>query len=493
MKYLKKILCVFLTLLCLVGIFPISSAASTQLAINGSRIEDDFKAWGIDLSLFPKNADNTGIYLMHMLEYGYDDKGNFVNYGIYLYFYNPSGKAIENSDLNKVQMAILDANGNQLKYDKYDLVMLDYSTSNGYENVFYKFRVKNALTLAPKLSKSKRQYKISGAEFLRGDRTADGFAPEYALDSHYMWTGYQAYYNKLRTVKSTLYYERKDMDVIKTKLFPATWYSLTSDKGKNFKYELFSVYFAVDNYFIRKYGNPADVTSGLREVRGEYLPYVVSGFFTSNDEYYNNFKNCVGTNLSLFYGGRYSGLCKYGFANQMPAGLDLPVMLEFSNNWYYPFECTYNLASGNRTPLLVKDGILIDKYAMSANRIDCLNMVVKSDVQYMSSDDFKAAWTNDGRDGIRTKDPVSFEITTSDGNLNNAIHSFASSHEDVNILWKFFHKDLWVDESGYPDILPIVQVDKSDISWMNDEALGNKYFMNNESTQEFKSVVRDNL
>ena len=501
MKNIKRILCILLALLSLVLAFPVTAFAAEPLEINLSSVEDDFKAWNIDKTQFPKNADDKNVYLMHMLEYGYDEKGNMINYCIYLYFYNPSGIAIQNSDLNKVQMSVLDANGELLRYRKYGLTLISSSVSNGFEHVFYKFKVENALTFANIVNKSKRQYKISGAEILRkGDDSSGGGAPEYRLDSHYIWTGYQSFYNKDRKAISTLYYERKDMDVISLDLFPATWMSASSDKGKDYKYEVFSVYFAVDNYFIKKYGNPVDETSGLRRIRGEYNEYTVNGFWTGSTEFYNIFNGLKNKNLYDYMdiiddSGYASNFSKYGFLSSSYDVEDISTVFHGAEHGRI-YDITYNVPAGDNEYHRSNYSIAND-YAKSLNRIMNLNMVFNSDKSYMSAIDFKNQWISLGKPYHKNYGLKEYDITTSDGCLNDSIKSYYSSLPSnidpvSKLIQKLFNGDLFVDKEGYPDILPIVQVDKGDVLYMNDEALGNKYFMNNESVQEFKAFVKDN-
>ena len=495
MKVIKKALCLVLTFLCLLSVFPISTFAAESLEIDVSTVESDFKAWGIETLKFPKNVDDTNLYLMHMLEYGYDEKGDMRNYGIYLYIYNPCGIAIEDSDLNKVQMTILDSNGEQLRYSKYGLEIISASEHQGKEDVFYKFKVKNVKTFVSNLDKSKRQYKISGLELLRSDNaTADGLAPEYRVDSHYIWTGYQAFYNKLRTTISTLYYERYDMDVIETQLFPATWMTDTSDLGPGHHYEIFSVYFAVDNYFIRKYGNPDDDTSGLRRVSGEYEEYLLDCFISDNKDAVAAFDKLEGYTV-----GERSWLSldedtrKYCFYNLIGyTGTLLDKYYDHSVSYAYKHggglgEYKLTSDSGSLTKIYSQSSIISNRLALSLYSKD----------SYITRELFKYSWINNNKSYSEKYGMTDYDVKTSDGNLNESIKSFASTREiesDISNWWhKLWNKELWSDADGYPDIEPIVRVDKDTVLANSVEANGEKYFMNKESAEAFTSYVRKQI
>ena len=185
---------------------------------------------------------------------------------MYVYVYNPKGlKFSVNSPLNKIQMAYgLDSNQS---YVKYSLQFLNCSTETNYEGLFYKFKV--VLTGAQKqellrnLNSSDRVYRVSGIELIEQGKLN---ATEYSISTIYHFSGYAAGYGSDPTAGNTLECNSEQGEVLTLNVHP-TVYRPEGTNGKNdyTQDSLHSVYFAVPNDIINKYGKMSAVHAMWRD------------------------------------------------------------------------------------------------------------------------------------------------------------------------------------------------------------------------------------
>ena len=157
------------------GIFPatLPVQADSALTYEQTNVLDDLKGSSIDgakfnLTDYPQdNSKETR--LISFLEYCYsNNKTNPQDYSLYVYVYNPKTiKFSETSMLNQIEMSFGSDTDN---YKKFPLKVVNYSLEEGYERVFYKFKVvltsEEKQTIMKKLDKDKRIYNVSGIELL---------------------------------------------------------------------------------------------------------------------------------------------------------------------------------------------------------------------------------------------------------------------------------------------------------------------------------------
>ena len=163
-KRFVKILSVVFILLFVFSAFPISSSAADPGLIKVSNVENDLKAFGVDITDYQKDVNAEHCRMLKFFEYGYDYYGGRANYGLYVYLYNPSGKAINTtSGSNTLQLAVLSEAGTETTaFRKLKLKLVNYSTTEGYEHVFYKFAVEDVKeSIFSELERDMRQYDIS--------------------------------------------------------------------------------------------------------------------------------------------------------------------------------------------------------------------------------------------------------------------------------------------------------------------------------------------
>lgn len=216
---------------------------------------------------YPVNLNNHKVTLLNFIEYMFTyDEVNRDKYGVYLYFYNPSQKDIIASASNKIQIAdAFDSDGNATSYKKFNLQLINASTAPA-EKVFLKFKVVFDKSFIKSLNKNARRYKVSGVELFERNKQN---ATEYNVSGGWTFTGYakgcgRNGQNSESTLQIAEYttLESISLDVRETFYRQKNVSSL----GAGHQNELNSVYFAVPNKYLNKYGN-------LQKIKCEYYEY----------------------------------------------------------------------------------------------------------------------------------------------------------------------------------------------------------------------------
>lgn len=250
---MKKLISIFLLLALFLSMIPAASAETTKTLI------DELRGFAFDGKAFepqnyPKNTDDTNVYVLAVDEVGYRQGGDLGEFGLYLYLYNPSGKQIRNpSNSNKVEMAVAwNANGEPTEYEKFAISRVDVSTEAGFENVFLKYLViDRASTYDGKTIKErvrttpyKRIYAIAGIEL--SDLTS-GRIIDYGYGAQIEVSGYE---DSTSQKKSTMY---RAMETLELDVNMCYWRTQTSSKGAGWKHQITGAYFSVPNSVWNKY------------------------------------------------------------------------------------------------------------------------------------------------------------------------------------------------------------------------------------------------
>ena len=312
MRVCKKILCAIFSLalsflVVMAGIFPAvipaSAEQTSKSAYEQTNVLDDLKKATVNDQPFNLTAYNFDekkpTQVLSLVEYCYSFYSERQgNYGLYIYLYNPKGLKFNGySPLNKIQLALDTAT--DAHYTKYNLKYLNCSTETNYEGLFYKFRVdftdaqqKNVLST---VNSSERVYRVSGVELLTSGATN---ATEYAVATTYKYSGYAAGYGSNENAGSTLTCATEEAEVLTLNVHP-TQYRPSGTNGKNdyTQDSLHSVYFAVPNDIINRYGAmtavhamwknavlaPALVT-GNEDAYDAILPYIGKSMNGHNED-----------------------------------------------------------------------------------------------------------------------------------------------------------------------------------------------------------------
>ena len=318
------ILSFILSFLVVVGVSPATfstSAEETPKSVyEQTNVLDDLKKATINNQAFDLSTYNFDekkeTKVLSFVEYCYSFyTGKQDNYGLYIYVYNPKGlKFNKYSPLNTIQFAINSETA--MNFTKYNLKYLNSSTETNYEGLFYKFKVdltdaqtKKILTT---VNSTERIYRVSGIELVT---SGDVNATEYTVATTYKYSGYAAGYGSNESAKSTLVCNTEETEVLTLDVH-ATQYRPSGTNGKN-EYtqdSLHSVYFAVPNEIINRYG-------AMSAVHATWLDAVLKpALVTGNQTAYEAIKPLLGKSIKNLSTFSYMYLGAYAYQTNGEAG-----------------------------------------------------------------------------------------------------------------------------------------------------------------------------
>ena len=323
-----KVLCLAFSLVILLSSFSVFAGAEIIAnPMHQTYVCDDLETMGYDLSEYHRDESADFVSIIDFTEYGYDVNGDQTYYGLYIYLYNPSGRKLETSG-NYIEMSFNHKESGETRYLKYPLRIMSVSRDSSNANVFYKLFVNNSQAIGENIGKY-RTYSLSAIELKYADSSSFN-AKSYKLGGAYSFSGYMENFGAENLKLSCSY---TNIEVIDVELRSASWFTDTSDLGEDYRYEVSSVYFNIPNYFVEKYGNLEDETSGLYSVQGSYYKYVTNGLVVDDSNYFR-YENYAGILLSTEQNYEYHTTRKgYGFYSFSDAFLD---------RYDYVYEVSYN-------------------------------------------------------------------------------------------------------------------------------------------------------
>ncbi len=483
-KWFKKSLCFLFAALFVVLAIPFSSYAADVTVpedIDTSSVTADLEKIGIDITKYPKDESATHARMLNFLEYGYDYYGTDADYGLYVYFYNPTGKPIKISRNNYIQMQVkADSGSVGSGFSKYPLDVCSYSTVQGYEHVFYKFKVLGAEGFKNTLSRDFRHYDISGIEVQYTDSYK---ATEYEVGGIYSFMGFMPYCGPERNAKNTLEQHVTDRTTVSIELHPLSWKTQTSDKGAYYQYEVSSVYFSVPNDIIEDYGNENAMTKGLVQVDGSYEEYKINGLVTPYEtDIYDVIYPYLGEVSNLPF-ALYWEYTYFPIEHDRMWGYSING-LDFKGGEIYPYKpdsfiekhdslCTiFSYGSFSKFEGISSEELKQGLYSIMDDRNGNLPVLPEVDDGY-------------------TKGYQSYSIKAGE-DMSKDIATYASNH---NKFWSWLagEGNLYLEDESYSDIHSIQAVSLKDIFvdglWMKDAAIAEKYFMEESEVKDFKNFV----
>lgn len=262
---------------------PISVSAdetvTTFKSLDDTTVEDDLKYLYIDLEeKFPLDQSDDQIYLIYFAEHGYSELSGIDSdiFGLYLYIYNPSGKALIGAT-DKVQFATQwtkDNKGNikALNYSKYSMQLL----SENENRTLAKFKVNRPDLKLMLKSNGTRRYDISGIELAE-----DAFnIQDYTVGTTYTFSGYAQGLSSESKDKSTLVCVCDSLLTVKVDAHQVSYLSGNSALGVGYSNQVNSVYFSLPQELIEEYGE-------LYSIKYEYNHYYTSPIIVT-DNYYSH-------------------------------------------------------------------------------------------------------------------------------------------------------------------------------------------------------------
>lgn len=275
------------------ALIPVSANSASVKDYSATDILDDLS--DVPVANYPKDV-NGKPEVIRFQEYCYSEKVFFDEYyGLFLYIYNPTEKALQTNGNNVVNMAVeYDADGEPVSYENVKLEYCDKTENNR----FYKFKLSNSaafLGIARSYAAAHdgdRRYDIVGIQLTHMDTVDRTYAKTYTF------SGYAAGCGTTTTSESTLTctvegLKTIDLTVNHTYYRTYDYYipegSITLER--NTCDTLNTVYFGVDNEDFTNYGV-------LQQIKAEWDEYKTKPIFvTSDSDAYNKLTPYIGANI----------------------------------------------------------------------------------------------------------------------------------------------------------------------------------------------------
>lgn len=283
----------------------IAYAGDNDLKFDNTSIFDDLygskddNGNEFDLSNYPIDKDGE-LQFFSFVEYGYSYYANYEkNYALYLYLYNPQQLNFQTDlDANVVRMGVSyttkDDNIVVSEYEDFKIVCVSRTTGD-YANLFYKFKVldpnKKILSMAQAYEKENgcRRYDIAGVYLKTGK---DDVTLDKNIGRTYKCSGYMSTYGKDASNPSTFVCNVEKLETLDLKVYQTSYLTGVSSLGAYHHNNVSSVYFAIPQRVLDKYGSLWEIYAQWYECKTAPI------FVTSNSNLYNGMKDLTHYSLS---------------------------------------------------------------------------------------------------------------------------------------------------------------------------------------------------
>ena len=406
-------------------------------------------------------SDEKEPVVLSFAEFGfsYDTKSQ-GDYGVYVYVYNPTGKAITGNSLNKISIATVYQNGKAIDYEKFTLQYLSASTGK-YAYLFYKFKVQNAKTLWTRVSRNAnlRRYDVAEIELNFGKPTSEAFT----VGNYYEYSGYAQGYGADPNAASTLACKTDSIETLRLEVSSSYF---RYNNGDFVQSNLQSVYFGVPNETFNKYGK-------LQQIKANWFETKTSPQFVLNSvSHYDNLESWVGKRVN-----GYNETIHYEYVSPDPDFYIYSYNLKMGKSTLSQFDWLFFSNSGKVSTDEVLSyaqtytsrfggDLLIDKYskALFVEEVD-------NGRQY--------GWQGDNGQGVVIDADSLFDI-----------NGFTTGSKFWDWWFSLFSHDLEHDD--LKNIEPIYIVKDADILGSN-STIAERLLIDENDVDDFKAVYKQNL
>ena len=229
-------------------------------------------------------------------EYGYgfyENEKEDLNY--YVYIYNPKCLRFVEDGAATITFAVV-YDETEL-YVKYNLSFLNCSEATNYEGLIYKLKVDLSSSqrenLWNSLNSSKRNYRVSEIRLAYTSASGETYPELIDVSTTFTYSGYMPGYGTNESGETTVSYTSEEFDTISLDVKSTYFRSLGTNNNGN-QDTLHSVYFAVPNEFIAKYGE-------MTAVHATWLNAVLKpALVTGNKDAYNALLSYLGENIGEY-------------------------------------------------------------------------------------------------------------------------------------------------------------------------------------------------
>lgn len=438
------------------------------------------------------NASGGIPQLQSFMEYCYSKKPTVLNtkYGLYIYIYNPSRIEFSTGG-NVANMATAyNAYGAPSAYSNLRLMNCGHTTGK-YDKLFYKFRVlglQNVLANAQacEAKSGYRRYDLVGIQLRKEGSTS---ATDYEIARTFTYSGYAEGCGA--EGESTLVCKQSEMEVLNLEVHP-TVYRPEGNNGTNefTKDSLHSVWFAVPNEYINKYGEMSAIRATWLEA--VLNPALVIGY----QDAFNSIKSYLGKSGEDGYIEDLGYFClgDYDWSVPAPEGSTAYAYCDYIYNapehWYVDDLGTkyWNYSIQQENTSTVNSLYLMFNAGEEEN---------SADNYYVSSEVIKEAMLNaafggesvNGKYSSKIFSSYKKEFTVADISRDETRKLFSQTEIDQGFWGSLFGKEPEYESDGFENkkIYAIHKVVESDFSGKSSEDSSNLFINEN----DYDALVSD--
>ena len=478
----KSFLSVLIISLILLLTFPIPAFAAETGDVTPSYekfektyVLDDLKSAGMDIDEYiSRNNDDINLISFQEFAYSYYSS-NMSDFGLYVYIYNPSEKAILTESKSSMTIAVsYDADGKPNDYEKFNLVVCSRSTGE-YSNLFYKFRIVDHISNAgssikQRVSKtsSERRYDVSEFELDFGNNNIEAFG----VGGTFKFSGYAAGYGKdNETDTSTLNCEVTELTTIELEIQQTSYIQDPNNSSIKHHNQVTTAYFAVPNSIIEEYGNLQKIKATWNEYRT--TPIIV----TNNTDFYNFLLPLLGVDIGEGHSDCSLDYC-FGIGKKSDI-YDYYMHFDSAYNFYENVSLTgeygqeYDKAITKISWLFDSEDSNVFDYTLPSERIE----------EYLYNYDGNQSdlLTENVGDGRSVYNLVDFDA-------DEDAFDFTAYEPDVKgwgQLWDYLFKD---DQAVLQDVAPILAISSKDLSGTA-ESVSERLLVGKSDVSDIKAYV----
>lgn len=467
----KSILSVLLVSIILLA-FPIPAFAAETGDVTPSyekfentNVVDDLTSAGVDLDAF-KTKDEVALITFQEFAYSYYGS-NMGDFGLYVYIYNPFGKAILTNSKSSITIAVsYDENGKPNDYEKFSLIVCSRSTGE-YSNLFYKFRIVDHIssdgsTIKQRVSKtpSERRYDVSEFELDLGNNNIEA----YGVGGTFKFSGYAAGYGKNgETDTSSLSCEVTDLTTIELEIQQTSYIQDPDNSSIKNHNQVTTAYFAVPNSILEAYGKLQKIKAMWNEYRT--TPIIV----TDNTDFYNFLLPLLGVDIGADHQDCSLNYC-FGIGRSA-GGQYLLFDQAYNMKWQSGQE--YDEAITKISWLFDSEGTDVFDYTLPSDRL--------SEYLYSYDGDRSDLLTENVGDGRSVYNLVDFDA-------DEDAFDFTAYEPDVKGLWQLWDYLFKDDQAVLQDVAPIVAISSKDLSGTA-ESISERLLVGEADVSDIKTYV----
>ncbi len=406
-----------------------------------TNVVDDLTSAGVDLDAY-KTKDEVALITFQEFAYSFYSS-KMGDFGLYVYIYNPSGKAILTDSKSSITIAVsYDEDGKPDDYEKFSLKVCSRSTGE-YSNLFYKFRIVDHIsaegsTIKQRVSKtsSERRYDVSEFELDFGNNTIEA----YGVGGTFKFSGYAAGYGKDgETDTSTLKCEVTNLTTIELEIQQTSYIQDPNNSSIKNHNQVTTAYFAVPNSILEEYGKLQKIKATWNEYRT--TPIIV----TDNTDFYNFLLPLLGVDIGADHQDCDLDYC---FGIGRSAGGQY-LLFDQAYNMKWKSSQDYNEAITKISWLFDSEGSDVFNYTLPSERIE--------EYLYSYGGDRSDLLTENVGDDRSVYNLVDFDA-------DEDAFDFTAYEPDVKglgQLWDYLFKE---DQAVLQDVAPIIAISSKDLS-----------------------------